>query len=228
LKPLPIIAALLLVTGCTQVGGINPLEDPGPTAAVPPGSQGVVFGHGLEWSELEPWNTPHLRRSFLLGMTEASHLLARDETGFETFWPSETRAESVYYSVAKLYARDLGLDPAGVAPVVWRAAVAKSLRASVNQGAPKDLKGCIAYLAGLYARRGSPDGFQFSGVGFGVAELLGRHGDEEFVLRAQPGYPGGTTITIVGKNGQRARFFTLMEWVEAGVQKESVPGARGR
>jgi hypothetical protein len=187
----------------------------------------VVFGNGIAWSETEPWNTMECRRNFLLGMTEHSSFLVPDETGFETFAPNEAAAAKIYRDVARVYAGDIGVDPSLLATSNgWKKSVAESLqqlKGSTGSGSVPKLG--LAYLAGVYARRGTPTGFQFSGTnrGYEIAGMITTRGGPTGVavqLFMQPGFPGGSTITILdGGEVPSADFFTLMKWIAAGVQK---------
>jgi hypothetical protein len=206
----------------------------GPTITAPTGNErSAIFRAGIAWSEQEPWNTRECRKYFLLGMTDQSPFLVRGKTNIETFWPSETQAEAIYGTVAKLYARDLGVKDPNRDAAASKRVVLQSLQPLLNQGRlleATDGKQLIAYLAGLHARHGTSDGFQFSGTGlaFAVGQTIARHGVDDVKVEASPGFPGGSTITLSGRNGARAELLTLLEWVEVGVQKEAGPQGGGR
>lgn len=188
--------------------------------------EGVIFGNGIQWSANEPWNTLENRRNFLVGMYVGSPFLVPDDSGFETFWPTETRAANVYRTVAKLYAADIGVKPEKLATEEWRGSVAESLRPFQGNTGAGDLKQELAWLAGVYARHGTPTGFRFSGRdrGYEIGKMMSRLGMFEVQLVTVSGYPGGSTLTIVGnEENPVAGFFTLMSWIEAGVQKPAVP-----
>jgi hypothetical protein len=163
-----------------------------------------------------PYDTPECRRAFLVGMSSGSGLIVGD-AGLEGFWPTETRAAELYISVAKLYARDIGVDPKKFETGEWKILVAQSLRTK------KEESPSVAFLAGAYARWGTPTGFRLSGSGKAYEIAKGISDLNEFTVQLvhQTGYPGGTTITVSdGEETPCAEFFALMRQVEEEVKRE--------
>src|SRR5215216_1177439 len=165
---LPLLAGLVAWGWAAEV---PPSKAPAKRAA------SFVFG-GIGWAEDEPWNTLAYRRSFLVGMTEHDpFLVPPDETGFEAFSQNEPNAAKLYHDVARLYAVDLGVDPGALATNRWKKAVAESLQPFLGNVGAGDLKQELAYLAGVYARWGTPTGFRFTGTkrGYEIAGIIDAH-----------------------------------------------------
>lgn len=191
----------------------------------------IRFGNGVVWGAEEPWNTVELRRAFLIGMTDRSPFLVRDETGFETFWQSEMEAAQVYWDVAQLYARSIGADPDEVSETEWKTAVIQSLEPFLESTPGRNLKEILAYLAGVYVRHGRQNGFRFTGGrGYPIVGLLMRVGDSNVVFRYDPGFPGSSQVEVSGvfdsnEDELPDGFDTFMRWIRAGVLVDVVPQA---
>jgi hypothetical protein len=150
-----------------------------------------------------------------MGMIAGDGRLVGD-AGLEGFWESEGRVEDLYLVVAKLYAKDLGIDTNRMASGEWKGQVADSLR--TQKGEPVS----AAFVSGAYARWGTPTGFRLSGSGkaYEIAMRISAMNEYNVQLVHHAGYPGGTTITVSdGGEASSTEFFNLMRQVAADVQK---------
>jgi hypothetical protein len=161
------------------------------------------------------WDSPECRKAFLTGMMSGDGRLVGD-AGLEGFWASEGRVEELYLVVAKLYAKDIGIDPKRIASGAWKGQVAESLRTQKGDSVS------AAYVSGAYARWGTPTGFRLTGSGkaYEIARRISAMNEFTVQLVHRAGYPGGTTITVSdGGEASSKEFFSLMHQIEMDVQK---------
>ncbi|MEO5958152.1 MAG: hypothetical protein ABIR80_03475 [Opitutaceae bacterium] len=155
-------------------------------------------------------------RDFLLGMNFDSGLVV-GPGGSEGFWPTEAAVADLYERIAKLYARDIGVDPKMIATGQWKPVVAASLRTE------KEVDPMV-FLAGAYARWGTPTGFRVSGStkGYAIARLVSDLNRFNVQLVHVAGYPGGTTVTVSdGGESESREFFDLMKEIKIRITKEN-------
>jgi len=171
---------------------------------------------GAYWLDGIAVNTPDLRRAFLLGMSEEL-----DYSGAEKFWPTEKFQSDLYDAVAKEYAADVGIVVANDKGKDWRSEVARSLDDQERNRkvfGTRNIEARVAFLSGAYARFGTPTGFKLTGYAkaFEIGLYICNLADYDIQIAQQSGYPGGTSITVLGADGTpTAQFFNLMRRLEA-------------
>lgn len=174
-----------------------------------------------------PYNNEACRRAFLLGMGNAQGSLL-GKGGFYGFWDHEEEAWKVFIAVAKLYAVDIGVSPERLATDAWEADVAVALARKGSLGSLREIGGpeVPAYVAGAYARWGTPTGLRLnSSQAYQIAEYISFLNDFNLQLNHTAGYPGGYTITITeaGAKISPKEFFATMQKIKADVQKPVTP-----
>jgi hypothetical protein len=174
----------------------------------------AMFAVCLALSGARAEGTAAARRDFLLGMAGTGLVVGAG--GLEGFWPTEQAAAILYESVAKRYARDIGVEASKLASGEWKSAVAASLRPSKEEDS-------MAYLAGAFARWGTSNGFSVAGSqkGYEVARRVSDLNRFDVQLVHQAGYPGRTVITVSdGGESQSAELFKILRGIAAEIGKE--------
>ncbi len=153
------------------------------------------------------------RLAFLLGMSTGR----KENTGWEMFWGSEHGARETYEKVARAYATELGASAEELRTDAWRTRVIAALdrirgtTPRLSESTLEDAFGDLglkdgmldlpsAYLAGAYARFGTPQGFQLieqrKGLYFVV--LIRAVSRLQIDVQVRPGIPGNISLTLSG------------------------------
>jgi hypothetical protein len=137
----------------------------------------------------------------------------------------------MFDTVARLHAEDIGATVDELSSEKWRAKVQASIeacrtRAPIDRqmslgsvfgdAALRDPDVPAAYLAGAYARYGTPTGFRLINQQKGLyLALLIRWGFSELAIdvAVRPGIPGNVTLTLFGETEALAGFRKEMEMI---------------